>query len=282
MIDRNSRKNSIIVILLILTLISIGGCVYLLFFKENNSIDTKCKNIESDKKENSETHYKIEVYGKKYDSGAYYICHHQNNTDDCKNILFSINTESANAQIIASSLLPSSSFQYVIYNDNGIKLYNVKEESIKNIEIDINGNIEWLPEGFIFNGDEEAFYYDLKLDKKTLDKYDEIYPMEDIHDSSYRENLKYVYCKKGNTIAVIDFKTGNVIITIDNKDYEGIEFIKDGGYIIASLHGVEDTKNIIYNTKGEKIVELENNQTYETQGSKLIIYEYTEKKVKEY
>ena len=283
MIDRNSRKNTIIVILLIITFISIGGCVYLLYFNKNDSVDIKCKDEDStNKKDDSALEYKIEVYGKKYDSGAYYICNHQSREDDCKNVLFSIKTESANAQIIKSYLSQESSFQYIIYNDNGIKLYNIKEENSKKIDVDINGNIEWLPEGFIYNSSEEAFYYDLKLDKKTLDKYDELYPVEDIHDASYMDNLKYIRGKKGNSTTVIDFKTGNVIITIDNEKYEGVSFIKDGGYIIASLNGTEDTETVIYNTKGEKIVELESNQTYETQGSKLIIYEYNKKKVKEY
>lgn len=279
---RNNTKNVVIIILAVLLLALAGYCSYLTFFKKEDN-KTDCINTKKDDyKEEKNIQNKIDIYGIKSDSGAYYICNHKSDTDECKNVLFTINTDTANASIIHLSISNDNTFQYIIYYDDGVKLYNVKDESIKKIDIDVNGNIEWLEDGFIFNGDDEAYYFDLKLDKKTFDKYDEIYPIEDIHDSNYVNNLKYIYTKKGKSASIIDFKTGNVLNTIDISDYEGIGFIKDGSYIIASLYGVEDTTKIIYNTKGDKKVELKDNQVYEINGSKLTIYEESLKKVKEY
>ena len=166
--------------------------------------------------------------------------------------------------------------------DNGVKLYNVKDESIIKLDINLNGNIEWVDEGYIYNGEDEAYYYSIKDNKRVYEKYDEIYPVEDINNKSFTNGLKYLYGKKGNDANIIDFKTGNVILTIDINDYEGAGFKKDGSYIIASLFGVEDENNIIYNAKGEKIFDLKDNQLYEINGSKLTIYEYSKTKVKEY
>ena len=279
MIDRNSRKNGVIIVLIILILGLAGFCSYLMFFKDDNKpVDCKeTKNDDNNEKEVKDE--KILIYGKKTDNGAYLVCNHKDESDDCKNVLFSINTETSNASVIHISLLEDV-YNYIVYYDNGVKLYDVKENKSNKVDIDINGDITWISDGFIYNGD-EAFYYSLKDNKKVYEKYDDLYTIDDSNTAS-NNNPKYLYGKKGSNTVVIDFKTGNVIITIENKDYEGITFIKDGDYIVAKLHSTEDTTTVIYNTKGEKIVELEDNQSYITQGSKLIINEISEKKVKEY
>lgn len=279
---RSNAKNIVIGILIVLLLALAGLSSYLLFFKENDNKTNDCKDVViDDKKEEVSVKNKIEIYGKKMDNGAYLVCNHQDESDDCKNTLFTIETETANANIIHMNLSPDN-FQFIIYYDNGVKLYDIKEEKSSKLDINLNGNIEWLVEGYINNGTEEAFYYSIKDNKKVYEKYDEMYPVEDIHDSTYLDNLKYIYAKKGTNSLVIDFKTGNVLITIDNSNYEGVGFKKDGSYIIASLYGTEDTQIVIYNTKGEKITDILDNQTFEINGSKLIIYEYSEKKIKEY
>lgn len=283
MVDRNSRKNTVIIILVILVLGLAGFSSYLMFFKENDTSDVKCKDDKTEEKvvDNTSVKNKIEIYGKKHDSEAYFICNHKSDTDVCKNVLFTIETETSNANIIHLSLSSDSSFPYIVYNDNGVKLYDVKENKSTKIDIDINGDIIWLDEGFIKNGEEDAFYYSLKDNKKVYEKYDELLVIKD-ENSANQINPKYLSSKKGSNTLVIDFKTGNVIITIENKDLEGISFEKSGDYIIAKLNSTEETKTVIYNTKGEKIIELEKNQNYVTQGSKLIINEIEEKKVKEY
>ncbi len=283
--NRSNTKNVVIVIFVILTLAFAGLSAYLMFFKEKEQDKTndcieeaKVDNKDKEEKEQG----KIEIYGRKTDNGVYIVCTHKSESDDCKDVLYTIKTKSSTPSVIRTFLSSEHSFQYIIYYDEGVKLYNIKDGSTVELKVDLNDNIEWLPEGFISNGENGAFYFDLKDNKKKFDKYDEIYPIEDVHDTSYIDNLKYLYAKKGSSTTVIDFKTGNVIITIDNKDYEGISFIKDGSYIIATLNKTEDSEKVIYNTKGEKKVELKDNQTYEIQGSKLITYENTQKKLKEY
>ena len=279
MIDRNSRKNSVIIVLIILVLGLAGFCSYLMFFKEDNK-PVDCKEEKTDNNKETEVKdNKIIIYGKKTDSGVYLVCNHKSESDDCKNVLFSINTETSNASVIHLSL-GEDGYNYIVYYDNGVKLYDIKENKSNKVDIDINGNIIWISDGFIYNG-EEAFYYSLKDNKKVYEKYDDLGVIKDIHTSN-NDNPKYLYGKKGSNTVVIDFKTGNVIITIENKDYEGISFVKDGDFVIAKLNSTEDTITEIYNTKGEKVVKLEDNQSYVTQGSKLIINEVSEKKVKEY
>ena len=280
MIDRNRRKNIVIIILVILVLGLAGFSSYLMFFKENK---TKCKEVKTDEKvvENDKEKSKIEIYGKKYDSGVYFVCNHKSDTDDCKSVLFSIETETSNTNIIHLGLSMESSFQYIVYYDNGVKLYDVKEDKSTKIDVDINGDIIWLDEGFIKNGEEDAFYYSLKDNKKVYEKYDALLAIKD-QNSASQTNPKYLSGKKGSNNVVIDFKTGNVIITIENKDLEGIVFEKSGDYIIAKLNNTAESNTVIYNTKGEKIVILKENQDYVIQGSKLIINEIEEKKVKEY
>ena len=277
---RNGTKNVIIAILVILVLALGGYCSYITFFKENNIEKKECDVVKNDEKkeETVSIQNKLEIYGKKSETGAYHVCNHPNDTDNCKNILFTIKTDNPNASIIHTNL----DEEYVVFYDNGVKLYNTKDDSVSNLDIDLNGNIEWLSEGFIHNGEDEAYYFDLKLNKKTLDKYDEIYPLEDINSDNDVNNIKFLRAKKGKNSVVIDFKTGNVVITIDNSDYEAVSFEKKESYIIASLHGVEDTTKVIYNTKGEKKVELKDNEIFEIMGSKIIVYEQSLKKVKEY
>ena len=276
MIGNRSNTKNIVIIILIVFILALGGLsAYLIFFKEEKIVD--CKEPKTDDKKDDVIQNKIEIYGKKYETGDYFICNHKSDSDDCKNILYTIKTDSSNASVIHVNL----DKEYIIFYDDGVKIYNTKDESVNKLDVDMNGNIEWLEEGFIYNGKDSAYYYDLKLNKKTLDKYDEIYPVEELY-SDNNGDPKYLKAKKGDSSLLIDFKTGNVLITLSNKDYEAIDFEKADSYIIVSFHGVENITKIIYNSKGEKKVELEDNQTFEINGSKITIYEQSLKKVKDY
>ena len=280
MIGNRSNTKNIVIIILIVLIFALGGLsVYLMFFKEET---VKCKEEKNNDKKDVIVQNKIDIYGKKYETGAYFVCNHPSETDDCKEVLFEIKTETPNASIIHMNLGENSSFQYIVFYDKEVKLYNVKDETISKLNVDINGDIIWLSEGFINNSEEESYYFDLKLDKKTLEKYDYIYQVNDIYSDNILSNPKYLEAKKGNNTVLIDFKTGNILITLSNKDYERIGFEKAENYIIASLYQTESTTKVIYNSKGEKKVELKENQTFEIKGSKIIVYEQSLNKVKEY
>ena len=260
--EKKGNKNLVVVILALLLMISVGFIVYDKVFKksDNNS------NISDGSK------YVLKVYGNNYSN----ICEKQD-ISYCNKVVHTIDAETSDPLILKVSD-SNSDFEYVLYEDNGLKLYDVDKKSIK--KIDSNSKYvqiyETLSNGFIYadyDGN-EFYYYDLINNRKIYDNYHRIIGIESCDD--------LIKTEKDRNFSLIDIKTGKTIITRDAKDGPDIEFKCEADYIFSYVSELMwETDYIAYTSDGKKIVDIKDSESYYVLsdqenprgGNELVIYE---------
>ena len=195
--------------------------------------------------------------------------------NQCNDIVISIETETNNPILLNVSPYITSKFSYVLYYDNGLKLYDINEKVSKNIDVDIKKakNIDFLYKGFLCQIDNDFFYYDLEKNEKKYTNYDII---RLVSPATFIEPVVLVI--KGNTYSLLNVESGKVIVSRNTSKEKYIWYELHNNFITSSVieEGVnEESDVIIYNLDGKKIYELNNDEKYEFTGiedEELIIY----------
>ena len=271
----------------ILTIISvlIGGIIigFLGYYIYDDNTNTSNTN---------DTQNKLYVYG---DKKLNNICKQRGL--NCPDVVLEIETETNNAMILdvgrsddeSYFYNASGDFTYVLYVDNGMKLYDVNSKKIKKIDvndsdkeiIDNFGSFttyQLMNNGFIY----EDYYYDLKNDKKMFSDYDYLNKIYYYYNGSYGSideySNDYLYATKDGVGYILDIKNNKVVLKRsfeqeDNHEFgamffrapfeESIVFFIT--YDVYFDIGTSDICNIkVYNQKGEEIVKLSNDETLNT------------------
>ncbi len=158
--ESTKKKNGLVALVIILIII-ILGLVGFIVYNELNS-GTNNNNSQGDGKEQvdnkdidtTDYKYTMNVYKNQYNS----LCSEAN--ESCNIIAYTLKTETENAKIVG---IQEYDFAYILYNDNGLKLYNAKTQKIVKTNLDTNYDSYEL-----FKVDDNylsASYYD--FDNKT-------------------------------------------------------------------------------------------------------------------
>jgi len=111
------NRDTLNVLMAILLIIILGALSYFIY---------ETTYIEEDEKE-KQTNYTLNVY----QTGDGEFCLTSEQDEMCSNLAFTLNTETEDAKVISSF-----SNLFILYRDNGLKIYNVKTKEIKKIDLE--------------------------------------------------------------------------------------------------------------------------------------------------
>lgn len=193
--NKNSHKVFFIIISAIL-IVGLMLCAFLLgkqYANKEQKTNDKVETNQGKSEENLDKEkYKYTSYVYKNSDG--YYCGNQN--DICTEKGIEIPSETKNAKILAyEPQVGEQEPKFVLYKDNGFKLYNVKTKQVdeivltddaRNYSLDLNDN-ETEIQGIISRFDESSSYYSYQL-KKNL--YEGEYENFSVLDGDYVEGFK--------------------------------------------------------------------------------------------
>ena len=191
------------------------------------------------------------------------ICFYNREKKDCKLNDLSIDLHLKVEQEGTHYFYPD----YLVYKDNGWKVYDIKNNISKQIDEDIKESygIQYLHNGFIASTTEGTlFYYNAVKGKKEYTEYNSVNEVDYNHISAIKDG-------KINLINLED----NKIIVSREIDNNYLTFKIENG-VVAS-YDPEGGKVILYDyfDNGKKIYELKDNETYEVYGDGIGIKIYT-------
>lgn len=133
--ESTKKKNGLVALVIILIIIILGLVGFIVYNELNSS--TNNNNSQGDDKEQvdnkdvdtTDYKYTMNVYKNQYGS----LCSEAN--ESCNIIAYTLKTETENAKIVG---IEEYDFAYILYNDNGLKLYNVKTQKIVKTNLDTN------------------------------------------------------------------------------------------------------------------------------------------------
>ena len=247
----------------IITVLSILLFVAIMFI----SYDKLIKNSSYNEKEKGI----LNVYGSN-SNGSSYLCNSFDNYR-CNDIVIKLKTETSKPLLIKTSQRSSKNeFSYVLYQDNGLKLYNINDKTTLLIDIDITKcyNIDFLNSGILYQIDENFAYFDFKTQRNLYTNYDILRTVEDNNSNSY------IVGKIGNKYDLINIDSDKIIISRNSNNY--VNYTYHSGFIISSIliEDIGESDTIFYNVNGKEIYHLKNNEIYdfsERDDTELIIYE---------
>lgn len=247
---------------------------------------------EAKSENNNDNSYKLSVYGiKDFLDNSLYVCDGQ--SVNCNDIVLTIDTETDNAVIVDLGgeevtygiLSNKDVYSYIVYYDNGLKMYDLNKKESHKIELDVTldglGSSTYpmfLNGGFIYSDEDETYYYDLKSNKKMYAEYDSIDVVRYVdtnylYSSEYKVSNEYLNVSKNNEYFLIELKTGKKIITRKLSDE-----LADGGvgeidFYVMNYCGIDNFfasnelapmaplgLDTIYDQNGKLIKELKNNE----------------------
>ena len=283
-----SKKGKLNIILVIIIIILLGICSYLTydkFFKENKKEDVSTDNV-------------LNIYGYKFDEKSY-IC--KEKSDSCNEVILNIKTESANAFIMniedGYSINEST---YVLYFDNGIKVYKTSSKITNEIETTISNDklsnyiknkwnkYNYISGGFIFSyiddTTKENFYYDIQNAEKKFTDYTDLSPVPCIDNSitfgyelvlssggySYGVfSTDYIIGNKDNKSFLINIKTGKEVVAREDLGIGSAYFLHqdcNGNHIVFAFDNAPDgsyTGKALYTIDGKKIRDISKDEVVE-------------------
>ena len=142
--ESTKKKNGLVVLVIILIIIILGLVGFIVYNELNSSTNNNNNNNsqggDKEQVDNKEpidnkgvdtTNYKytMNIYKNQYD----HLCSKAN--ESCNIIAYTLKTETENAKIVG---IEEYDFAYILYNDNGLKLYNVKTQKIVKTNLDTN------------------------------------------------------------------------------------------------------------------------------------------------
>lgn len=165
------------------------------------------------------------------------------------NLIFSIETETDSGELLDVDVRNGIN---VLYNDNGMKIYNVAKKSVINVNLEDEYEYYKLYKnsGIIARRNFRASYYDVSNNKMMFE--DEYYNLF-FADDSYISGLLY---KKSNdyTAYLLNIKTADVVLTDDDayyimvKENDGKEYYIAEDYYHDVISIYSGLKEVVYTT----------------------------------
>lgn len=267
----NKNKGWILGIVFLLIGIVLCGVGYFLYNKtEDNGF-------------NDNNNLKLNVYGidGQYSNDSLYVCKNQNL--NCKDVVLELDVETKNAVIVdvggnkVSYGIQSSKdiFSYVLYVDNGLKLYDINNKNLKKIDMNLSDSeiVKYFSSsnslingGFIYSDNSgNSYYYDLKSDKKLFVDYDHLTPIYYYGNSDI--NSSYLYGTKDGYSYVLDIKNNKAVF--NRKTGEPSTDVKlfnvpcdnDVFFVMYDQELLDNIYNIkIYNQNGKEIAKVNSDE----------------------
>ena len=206
--------------------------------------------------------------------------------DNCSDVAFTIKTETENAKLISLYLL-----DFVLYDDNGLKVYNVKSDKYQKINLENTykeykiypTNSKENIIGIVYkDSNDNVGYYNVLLNKKMYEnKYTYIEQIDDNYLNAFDDNKS----TKNGKAYLLNSNEEKIELESDIKDSNGFEAIKINnlyyffdvsgtgglGFGVNKIYG--NDKNIIYDKGIEnENVSIVNNDLYLKDGNKIIKY----------
>ncbi len=234
--NKNSKRVPII-ILLILAILGVGLISYKIFILDKMDNDDTNQNNETEEKS------LYTYYLKKEETDFTFT----NSSDNCEEDCYKINTETNSAK----ALYVDYDYTYLLLEDNGLKLYNLKSNQITKINLEGNfikdqfrynfSNDREKVVGIIYKETDSEYngYYDVSKNKKILENtYDNMYPTE---------SEKYITANRG-----LDSDIQNVLINVETEKevfsgdtWYDVRAYKDKNYIFVS-HDIDGNDQTVY------------------------------------
>ena len=285
---KEDKKNNILFICMIgVLLVLIGG--YFLYTKvlvkdnnkpkeneqkEENKEESKEEKKEEETQEDEVLNYTLDVY--KQESG--YFC--KEKSDYCKDVAFTIKTQTNDAKILYVSE------DYILYNDNQLKIYNVKSKNVKKVKLensynqytliyDSEGNVQ----GILYTSiNKKSGYYNISTNTKMYDlKYDNLYGFNDGFLRACKDKSIYLL-NIDNEKEELVYNTGNscdkyIGLGFEITNYNGKNFYRIVGepntYMLYS-----NSKKVIYDKEiKEEAISFNNEFVYFVDGNNIKKYD---------
>ena len=133
--ENQKKSNNVLLIVLMILVLGLGGFIVydkvLKDSKTTNNDNNSSSTIEDNNDNKQETNYQYIINVYKDDNN--HLCKSQDPI--CNQIAFHINAESSNAEIID---IDSTSYNLILYKDNGFKIYNIKDDTITKVNLNID------------------------------------------------------------------------------------------------------------------------------------------------
>ena len=204
-VDKKKSKFGIVILIIFLVVLLFGGgyFIYKQIYIEDSSNNESNKNDNNNSNNSSEvidtSNYKYSMKAYKTDTND--LCFEYDETY-CKNLVFTLKMETDNYKVL------SKNKKYILYDDNGLKLYNSNNNEI--IKIDLENTYDTYSisyydyvesyskvTGIVYkNNNENASYYDLiTKSKKFENKYQNLYILDEnyLSGSNYTEETSTAY-----------------------------------------------------------------------------------------
>ena len=289
-IGNKKGKGNIILIVIIFILLCITG--YLSYDKFFNN---KNKDISEEKT--------LKVYGRKEENDTYF-CEEKNNS--CNDLVLEIKTDTNDAFVLdikEDYNRLSNKSSYILYYDNGIKIYKPFEKTIETVETTISNDKlvnyikkywnekNYIAGGFIFSYEEnnysKYFLYDIENAKKKFTDYTKLSSVYYIdnsitfgessvlstsrfgYDEYISNSTEYIQGIKDNKSVLVNIKTGKSVIEKDFTGLETLYFIHQGCNEKSLFFSIDKTPDgsydnkVIYSIDGKKIREIKANELVE-------------------
>ena len=270
-LSSSKKNNGLVIGLVVIILLLAAALVYVLFFtkdkeketiKDNNTQETEKNNDKEEEKEYEEPKeqetqeetkgdYELTVY--KYKDGG--DLSDSNKSDEFLTKAFTIKVNNKNAKV----LTVENNSQYVLYNDNGLYLYNAKtkestkvnlENTYKEYAIYANEKLnKIIGIGFLNNSKKFGYY---NIAKDTI-LYNNKYEVEVIWEVS-QINDHYLSLRSNKMVYLLSSDEEKTNLSYKDEDgiYEYRSFGESGNYIYALTIVMEsDNYQRLYNNKFE-------------------------------
>lgn len=240
--ELKKRKNrGLIIFLLIILLIALASVGYFTYVMINNGNSS-----------NDEFNFILTVY--KDDKGK--LCLTENDT--CSNTAYSIKTKTSDSKVLSVD----SDNLFVLYNDNGLKIYNTStslsnEVNLENYYTDYKiytTNEKDQVSAVIYQDGDYAGYYNVLTSEKLFENK---YHLFEYRDEFYVEGRIEIPEERDARIELLNLKNKNIILsnTMNEKGYINSYYIKkfNSNYYIYELCHCDVPGVSFYTEDGKKI-----------------------------
>ena len=282
---KKSKFGLVILIIFLIILLFCGGYfIYKKIYIEDSSNNENNNNDNNNSGNNSENDYSIKIY--KTDTNDFCFKYDENN---CKDLVFIIKTETNNSKVLYQTK------KYILYDDNGLKLYNSNNNEIIKINLENTyDTYEFMTHddeiiGIIYgNNNENESYYDLTTKTK---KFENKYQNLDILDENYLSgyNINIVNNQKALYLLNIKDEKEEIKLNVKNNPYMRFFLYKynDKYFYVAGGDDCDDSYEYIYDNNKKLIYHNEDfvtsTSTYNSfNEDKIYIYKNNNKNIEVY
>lgn len=195
-------------------------------------------------------------------------------------LIFAIETETNSAKLFDVDVRNGIN---VLYNDNGLKIYNVAKKTITKLSLKNEYDFYKLYKNssIITLKDDKAGYYDISNNKMMFEnKYSNMFFVNDSYVSGFS------YGKQKNTADLINVKTGEIELSVDEVYFINVEESNGKKYYIAEQPGNEivsiysGLKKVVYTASNNSYANIYNGYLYVVSNNRVTKFDNDGKEIK--